>query len=114
MDGRWLMMDESRETGKAPQLSNQRRITVKVHFFTRERAKAPSSRVRVEMFDESNKSVNKGLISVDRGSKATLLLTIPRSILSRLQRILEPRSLKLLFEGPASRRFRRDAASSVL
>ena len=33
---------------------------------------------------------NKGLISVDRNNKATLLLTIPRSDLSRLQRICLP------------------------
>ena len=34
-----------------------------------------------------DKSMNKGLISEDRGNKATLLLTIPCSLLSRLQRI---------------------------
>ena len=34
-----------------------------------------------------DKSMNKGLISEDRSNKATLLLTIPCSLLSRLQRI---------------------------
>jgi hypothetical protein len=33
------------------------------------------------------KSMNKGLISEDRSNKTTLLLTIPCSLLSRLQRI---------------------------
>jgi hypothetical protein len=33
------------------------------------------------------KSENEGLISTDRGTKTTLMRTIPRSILSRLQRI---------------------------
>ena len=32
-------------------------------------------------------SENKGLISTDRGTKTTLMRTIPRSILSRIQRI---------------------------
>ena len=36
---------------------------------------------------EKFKSVNEGLISTDRGTKTTLMRTIPRSILSRIQRI---------------------------
>ena len=34
-----------------------------------------------------HRSYNQGLISADRSNKATLLLTIPRCLLSRLQRI---------------------------
>ena len=36
---------------------------------------------------EVDKSMNKGLISEDRSTEATLLFTIPRSCLSRLHRI---------------------------
>ena len=35
----------------------------------------------------SDKSTNRGLISEDRSTEATLLFTIPRSCLSRLHRI---------------------------
>ena len=46
--------------------------------------------------------LNKGLISADRNSKATLPLTVPRSSsLSRLQRIYFPKYLKL-WSGPVS------------
>ena len=44
-----------------------------------------------------HRSYNQGLISADRSNKATLLLTIPRCLLSRLQRISCAQSLKLLF-----------------
>ena len=36
---------------------------------------------------QSDKSTNRGLISEDRSTEATLLFTIPRSCLSRLHRI---------------------------
>ena len=36
---------------------------------------------------QSDKSTNRGLISEDRSTGATLLFTIPRSCLSRLHRI---------------------------
>ena len=42
-----------------------------------------------------DKSMNKGLISEDRSNKATLLLTIPCSLLSRLQRIYRSQYLRL-------------------
>ena len=41
-------------------------------------------------------SKNKGLISTDRGTKTTLMRTIPRSILSRIQRICLFQYLNLL------------------
>ena len=44
---------------------------------------------------------NKGLISADRSNKATLLLTIPRCLLSRLQRISRAQCSKLLFINQA-------------
>ena len=44
----------------------------------------------------AHKSQNEGLISADRSSKSTLLLTIPRSILSRLQRIYHKGSSSLI------------------
>ena len=47
---------------------------------------------------------NKGLISVDRGTKATLVRTIPRSYLSRIQRICQSRYFKL-FSSIACPRF---------
>ena len=46
--------------------------------------------------DTHHRSYNQGLISADRSNKATLLLTIPRSELSRLQRIYLPQSLELV------------------
>ena len=42
-----------------------------------------------------DKSMNKGLISEDRSNKATLLLTILCSLLSRLQRIYRSQYLRL-------------------
>lgn len=45
------------------------------------------------------KSENKGLISVDRSNKATLQLTIPRSYLSRMQRIYRFKYLKLSYSN---------------
>ena len=44
-----------------------------------------------------HRSYNQGLISADRSNKATLLLTIPRCLLSRLQRISRAQFSKLLF-----------------
>ena len=44
-----------------------------------------------------HRSYNQGLISADRSNKATLLLTIPRCLLSRLQRISCAQFSKLLF-----------------
>jgi hypothetical protein len=43
----------------------------------------------------SHRSYNQGLISADRSNKATLLLTIPRCLLSRLQRISHAQLVKL-------------------
>ena len=43
-----------------------------------------------------HRSYNQGLISADRSNKATLLLTIPRCLLSRLQRISRAQRVKLL------------------
>ena len=40
---------------------------------------------------------NKGLISTDRGTEATLMRTIPRSMLSRIQRICPSQYLELCF-----------------
>ena len=42
-----------------------------------------------------HRSYNQGLISADRSNKATLLLTIPRCLLSRLQRISRAQYVKL-------------------
>ena len=42
-----------------------------------------------------HRSYNQGLISADRSNKATLLLTIPRCLLSRLQRISRAQFVKL-------------------
>ena len=47
--------------------------------------------------DTHHRSYNQGLISADRSNKATLLLTIPRCLLSRLQRISRAQFSKLLF-----------------
>ena len=44
---------------------------------------------------------NVGWISADRSNKATLLLTIPRCLLSRLQRISRAQCSKLLFINQA-------------
>ena len=44
-----------------------------------------------------HRSHNQGLISADRSNKATLLLTIPRCLLSRLQRISRAQFVKLPF-----------------
>ena len=44
----------------------------------------------------THRSYNQGLISADRSNKATLLLTIPRCLLSRLQRISRAQLVKLL------------------
>ena len=44
----------------------------------------------------NHRSYNQGLISADRSNKATLLLTIPRCLLSRLQRISRAQRVKLL------------------
>ena len=49
-----------------------------------------------------HRSYNQGLISADRSNKATLLLTIPRCLLSRLQRISRAQFLKLLFSDQAT------------
>ena len=46
---------------------------------------------------QHHRSYNQGLISADRSNKATLLLTIPRCLLSRLQRISRAQYSKLLF-----------------
>ena len=43
----------------------------------------------------THRSYNQGLISADRSNKATLLLTIPRCLLSRLQRISRAQFVKL-------------------
>ena len=48
-----------------------------------------------------HRSYNQGLISADRSNKATLLLTIPRCLLSRLQRISRAQCSKLLFINQA-------------
>ena len=48
---------------------------------------------------EVDKSMNKGLISEDRSNKATLLLTIPCSLLSRLQRIYRKQYLIEIWYG---------------
>ena len=45
----------------------------------------------------THRSYNQGLISADRSNKATLLLTIPRCLLSRLQRISRAQFVKLPF-----------------
>ena len=42
-----------------------------------------------------NKTNNAGVTSVDRSTKATLTLTVPGCVLSRLQKIYHPQSLKL-------------------
>jgi hypothetical protein len=47
------------------------------------------------------RSENKGLISTDRGTKTTLMRTIPRSILSRLQRICLFQYLQVLLSPTA-------------
>lgn len=62
----------------------------------------------VEWWQSQHRSYNQGLISADRSNKATLLLTIPRCLLSRLQRISRAQLVKLqcsergceLFTGP--------------
>ena len=43
--------------------------------------------VKKNDLSQSDKSTNRGLISEDRSTEATLLFTIPRSCLSRLHRI---------------------------
>ena len=48
----------------------------------------------VKAGQSQHRSYNQGLISADRGSKATLLLTIPRCLLSRLQRISRAQFVK--------------------
>ena len=48
---------------------------------------------------EVDKSMNKGLISEDRSNKTTLLLTIPCSLLSRLQRIYRKQYLIEIWYG---------------
>jgi len=50
---------------------------------------------------EAHRSYNQGLISADRSNKATLLRTIPRCLLSRLQRISRAQCSKLLFINQA-------------
>ena len=52
-----------------------------------------------------DKSENKGLASVDRSNKATLLLTAPRSNSSRLQRI-HPRPYSISIKGKPPGPFR--------
>ncbi len=47
------------------------------------------------------RSENKGLISTDRGTKTTLMRTIPRSILSRIQRICLFQYLQMLLSPTA-------------
>ena len=47
--------------------------------------------------EANHRSYNQGLISADRSNKATLLLTIPRCLLSRLQRISRAQFVKLQF-----------------
>ena len=51
--------------------------------------------VRVMARSQKHRSYNQGLISADRSNKATLLLTIPRCLLSRLQRISRAQFVKL-------------------
>ena len=53
----------------------------------------------VQHISHTNKSLNKGLISTDRSNQATLLFTIPRSSLSRLQRIYLLKYLELSCTG---------------
>ena len=55
-----------------------------------EEERGERERERGEEECEGTNRKNKGLISADRSNKATLLLTIPRSVLSRLQRIYLP------------------------
>ena len=50
------------------------------------------------------RSENKGLISTDRGTKTTLMRTIPRSILSRIQRICPFQYLQM-FLSPTPHHF---------
>ena len=65
----------------------------------------------------THKSQNEGLISADRSSMSTLLLTIPRSILSRLQRIYHKGSSSLIAKAdlwallPSVRHLARDVWS---
>jgi|LakMenEpi05Nov12_1017451.scaffolds.fasta_scaffold01080_3 hypothetical protein len=49
----------------------------------------------VKAGQSQHRSYNQGLISADRSNKATLLLTIPRCLLSRLQRISRAQFVKL-------------------
>ena len=55
------------------------------------------TKIYMNIFDDliRNKSKNKGLISADRRTKPTLMLTIPRSEQSRLQWIYLSQRLKL-------------------
>ncbi|KAL0745291.1 hypothetical protein Bca101_102220 [Brassica carinata] len=55
---------------------------------------------------------DKGLNSVDRGSKATLPLTIPRRDLSRLQRIL-PAAVVIIIQGGPNGAHRTDLANDT-
>ena len=57
----------------------------------------------------TNKSKNKGLISADRRTKPTLMLTIPRSEQSRLQWIYLFQRLKLRWSTMLSPEAYRDA-----
>ena len=58
-----------------------------------------------QVIRSEDKSENKGLASVDRSNKATLLLTAPRSNSSRLQRI-HPRAYFISIKSKLRRPFR--------
>ena len=51
--------------------------------------------------------MNKGLISADRNNKATLLLTIPRSVFKSSTKDLSPPISKIAFQRLPVQRFRR-------
>ncbi len=56
-------------------------------------------RVNVNVCVCGNKSKNKGLISADRNNKATLLLTIPRSMFKSSTKDLSPRMFEINSPG---------------
>ena len=58
-----------------------------------------------------NKSCNKGLISVDRSNKATLLLTIPRYLFKSSAKDLCPPIFEMVIRELPNKRFRLLGAS---
>ena len=58
--------------------------------------------VRMRSLAREHKSGNKGLISADRRTEPTLVLTIPRSFQVVYKRFIETRRLELLFSAPPS------------